>query len=335
LLPIKVAVDQHRMPGQFILTGSADILMLPQVSESLTGRIEILPLYPFSESERSGMEDNFPDRLYSSTALKSFMSIAATPTAQDLMQGVIKGGYPEMMRRDSAMRQRAWFNAYIKTLIERDIKAFAQIEQSTDMFRLLALLAAYSGGLSHYADLSRVLEMPQTTLKRYISILRATYLVHIIPAWCSNFGKRVIRSPKWILNDTGLISHLLGINLKRLEQDPMLYGRVFECFVILELIKQCSWSQTGAQYYHFRTTAGQEVDLVLEYPGGEIVGIEIKARATVSMQDVKWLKVLQEFTGERFLYGIVLYTGDQVIPFGDKLFSVPVHMLWVWSSAIT
>lgn len=328
LLPIKVAVDTNRQPGRFILTGSANILMLPKVSESLSGRMEILTLYPFSKSELTGIQQSFPDTLYEANSVQAFGSIPKRPLQSDIIETLIKGGYPEIQSRNTQSRQRAWFNSYITTLIERDIKEFSNIENSTDISKLLMLLAAHSGGLSHYAELSRVLEIPQTTLKRYVTILRAAHLVQIIPAWSNNLGKRVVRSPKLVLNDTGLMSHLLGINSQRLKNDPILYGRLFECFVILELLKQCSWSQTNAKCYHFRTSSGQEVDIILEYPTGEIVGIEIKSRATVSANDFKWLKAFQELVGKRFLRGIVLYTGDTIIPFGENLLAIPVHLLW-------
>ena len=328
LLPIKVAVDTDRSPGRFILTGSANILMLPKVSESLTGRMEILTLYPFAQSELKGSQQSFPDRLYESNIFQAFMSIPLPPTPQELMQNIIKGGYPEMQTRKTPSRQRAWFASYITTLVERDIKDFANIENSAELTRLLSLLAAHSGGLSHYAELSRVLELPQTTLKRYATLLRAAHLVQVIPAWCKNLGKRVVRSPKLVLTDTGLISYLQGLNLQRLENDPILYGRLFECFVTLEILKHCSWSESNAKCHHFRSSSGQEVDIVLEYPSGEIVGIEIKARATVTANDFKWLKALQELTEKRFLRGVVLYTGDKIIPFGDNLLAIPVHLLW-------
>lgn len=328
LLPIKVAVDLHREAGRFILTGSANILMLPKVSESLTGRIEIMTLYPFSQSELHSVEQSFADRLYESDNFEAFMSLPSAPTPFALKEMIIKGGYPEMQTRVNPARQRAWFNSYITTLVERDIKDFANIENSSDISRLLALLAAHSGGLRHHAELSRILEIPQTTLKRYIHLISAAHLVEEIPAWSNNFGKRVVRSPKLMLSDTGLISYFLGINTQRLDKDPILYGRLFECFVILELLKQCSWSQSNAKCYHFRTTSGQEVDIILEYPTGEIVGIEIKSRATVTSNDFKWLKTLQEDVGKTFLRGIVFYTGDKIIPFGENMLAIPVHMLW-------
>lgn len=333
LLPIKIAVDTNRKPGYFILTGSANILMLPKVSESLTGRIEILTLYPFAQSELAVVKKSFPDILYkinNTSYLNEFMpvDILSISSSKHLMQMIIKGGYPEMQTRDSQSRQYAWFDSYITTFIKKDIKEFSNIENSTEIFRLLALLAAHTGSLSHYAELSRILEIPQTTLKRYIYVLCAAHLLQIIPAWSNNLGKRVVRSPKLMLNDTGLISYLLGINLDRLENDSILYGRLFECFVTLELLKHCSWSETNAKCYHFRTSTGQEVDIILEYPGGEIIGVEIKARATVSKNDFKWLKTLQESLGKRFLRGIVIYTGDQIIPFGDNLTAVPVCLLW-------
>lgn len=327
LLPIKTSVDKNRVPGKFLLTGSANILLLPKVSESLAGRMEVLTLYPFSQTELAMSSKNFIDELLKG---KNFLfeKISSTSTEKNIIERILMGGYPEIQARTTASRRYAWFESYITTLVERDIRDFSNIEGVLEIPRLLSLLAAYSGHITQYSTLASGMGLPQTTLKRYVSLLHAANLVCFIPAWSTNFGKRVIRSPKILLNDTAFMSHLLGLNEERLNNDPVILGRLFECFVLLELLKQCGFSNSHASCYHFRTTTGQEVDAILEYPTGEIIGIEIKSRATITANDFKGLKVLLEGSEKIFRMGIVMYLGNDVVPFGEKLFAVPVHKMW-------
>lgn len=322
---IKAEVDRERRPGRYLLTGSANVLLLPKLSESLAGRMEILTLWPLSQGEIEGVEESFIDAAFSEGPVSLRDEAGGT---SKLTERLLRGGYPEALSRRSEVRRQAWFSSYVTTILQRDVRDLSNIEGLTELPRLLSLLAARVASLVNYAELSRSASMPQSTLKRYISLLQATFLVHTLPAWSGNLGKRLVRSPKLLLCDTGLISSLQGLNAERLASEPNLAGPLLENFVAMELVKQSAWSRTQPRLFHFRTHTGQEVDVVLEDAAGRVVGIEVKASATVGARDFKGLRALAEATGERFRRGIVLYTGRTGIPFGNGLHALPVSSLW-------
>ena len=320
-LAIKAAVDRERRPGRFLLTGSADILLLPDLADSLAGRMEILTLWPFSQGEIEGRRECFADALFTEElpALSP-----ASQTRDQLIARAVRGGYPEIASRPDRSRQRAFFDAYITTLLQRDVRDLANIEGLTAMPRLLSLLAARATGLVNFAELSRTSALPQSTLKRYITLFETTFLVHFLPAWSSNRGKRLVKAPKPLLNDTGLLAHLLGIDAEL----PAEVGPLLENFVAVELRKQSAWARRRIQLFHSRTQTGREVDLVLEDDAGRVVGVETKASATIRAEDFKGLHALAEQSGDHFYRGVVLYTGTECIPFGPRLHALPVEALW-------
>lgn len=321
---IKAAVDRDRRPGRFFLTGSADVLLLPRVSESLAGRVELFTLWPLSQGEIEGRREAFVDAAFGAGALPP----GEAPLGRDeLIARLVTGGYPEALRR-SAARRRAWFDAYVTTILQRDVRELANIEGLTQMPRLLSLLAARTASLLNFAELSRSSGLPQTTLKRYMALLEMTFLVRTLPAWSGNLSKRLVKSPKVFLCDTGLASSLLDIDAKRAEREGGLLGALLESFVVTEIMKQAAWSEVQPQLFHYRSQAGQEIDVLLEDRQGRLVGIEIKARQTASAEDFKGLKDLQESLPARFHRGIVLYAGQQSIPFGEKLQALPISSLW-------
>jgi predicted AAA+ superfamily ATPase len=322
---IKQLVDENRCPGRFVLTGSANIMLLPKISESLAGRIEILSLWPFSQGEIIGKKENFIDRIFS-----KHLAIKPQPTYSEnnLISKIVTGGYPEVLQRKSAKRREAWFRSYVDTILKRDIRDVADIQGLADLPRLLQLLASRVSSLINFAEISRSAEIPQTTLKRYMTMLQMVFLVQLIPAWLTNLSKRVIKSPKLILCDTGLVSFLLGANDNRFVMDRQLLGKVLENFVAMELIKQISWSEKHPSIFHFRTQMGQEVDIILEDRAGTIVGIEVKASANLSSKDIKGLKMLQEIVGEKFYRGIVLYDGQNSYQLDDNIIAMPIESLW-------
>jgi len=324
-LAIKADIDRHRRPGRFLLTGSANVLLLPRLSESLVGRMEILTLWPFSQGELQEIRDGFVDAVFT-RSLTAFTD--RDLERADLLQRVLIGGYPEAIARESSTRRHAWFRSYITTLMQRDVRDLAQVEHLTAFPRLLALLATRSASLLNYAELSRSLGLPQSTLKRYLTLLEMTFLIQPLPAWSANLGKRLVKAPKIVLNDTGLIAHLLGLSEQRIHSDPAFLGPLLENFVVMELRKQITWSQTQPQLYHFRTQTGHEVDIVLEDSAGHVVGVEVKASSTLNARDFKGLRLLSEALGKRFLRGVVLYIGKESVPFGSKLQAMPVSALW-------
>lgn len=321
---IKADVDRRRQPGRYLLTGSANILLVPHLSESLAGRMEILSLWPFSQGELAAYKETFVDALFEDRL--PFRNVH--PESPLALHGrIISGGYPEAQSRVKEDRRRAWFESYITTILQRDIRDLANIEGLTSLPRLLAVIAAHTPALLNFAELSRTLAIPQSTLKRYITLLEATFLIQQLPAWSGNFTKRLVKTSKIVMGDTGLMAHLLGLNQKSLAAGRLV-GPLFENFVIMELKKQIIWSAAKPQMFHFRTQAGQEVDIVLEDRSGNLVGIEVKAGATIHAHDFKGLRVLAEATDRRFRRGIVLYTGTEIIPFGEFMTALPVQSLW-------
>jgi predicted AAA+ superfamily ATPase len=324
-LAIKAAVDADRKPGRFLLTGSANVLLLPKVSESLTGRIEIHTLWPFSQGELEEVSDNFVDALFKTKLTTT------DPAAEDWNKTVgrmVQGGYPEMLQRSTEERRQAWFGSYITTILQRDVRDITNVRDLGDLPRLLAMVASRAGSLLDYADLARGLSIPQTTLKRYMGLLEATFLIQTLSAWSTNIGKRLVKAPKLLLTDTGLLIHLLGVDSSRLRSDRTLAGGVLENFAALELLKQRGWSKTQPTLHHFRTSNGDEVDVVLEDRAGNIVGVEVKASATIDANNFKGLKALADIAGDRFVRGIILYGGKEAVPFGKNLHALPLPALW-------
>jgi len=321
---IKSVVDKNRKAGRFILTGSSNVLLLPKISESLAGRIEILNLFPFSQSEITGTEKNFIDEVFK----KKYPLPDIQPTGNDLIKRIIAGGFPEMLKRKSRERQSAWFNSYITTILQRDVRDISNVEKLSEMPNLLKLFASRAGTLLNFAEFSRSAAIPQTTLKRYTALFEAIFMIYLLPAWSGNLSKRLIKAPKLYLNDTGLLSHLTAFDADKQKHETMLWGRVLENFVLLELLKQASWSRQLLSLYHFRTTSGQEVDFIIERSDGTLIGVEVKASADINISAFKHLKVLAEETGKRFLRGIVFYTGKEPIPFAKNLLALPVDVLW-------
>jgi predicted AAA+ superfamily ATPase len=324
-LAVKSAVDADRKPGQFLLTGSANVLVLPKLAESLAGRMEIHSLWPLSQDELAGNKELFIDTLFHAEFKPTGTPGEGWPK---LIDRLVQGGFPEMLSRTAADRRAAWFGSYLTSILQRDVRDISNIRDLADLPRLLTLLASRAASLLDYADLARGIGIPQTTLKRYMALLEATFLVQTLPAWFTNIGKRLVKAPKVLLNDTGLLTHLLGANAARLRADPGLGGGIFENFIALELIKQRGWSKHQPVIHHFRTHNGDEVDLVLEDRAGRIVGIEIKASATIDTSHFKGLKALAEVAGDRFVRGVVIYSGNTAVPFAGNLLALPATEIW-------
>ena len=311
---IKAAIDRKRQPGQFLLTGSANVMLLPKLSESLAGRMEVLTLWPFSQGEIHGVRESFVDTLFSQKPVGWTAKIATVPR-DELLETALAGGYPLAVARQSATRRDAWFQSYVMTMLQRDIRDLANIADVTAVPRLLSVVAARAGGLLNFADLSRSVGLPQTTLKRYFALLEGTFLVQLLRPWARNLGKRIIQTPKVYLNDTGLLAYLLGATVDRLKAEGNLVGGVLENFVLMELRKQSTWSTTQPVLFYWRTASGQEVDVVLEDRAGRVVGVEVKAAATLSANDVRGLLAQETAAGKQWVRGVVFYTGTEVIPF--------------------
>jgi len=332
-LAIKADVDRDPRPGRFLLTGSANALALPRLADSLAGRMEVHTLWTLSQGELRGRREGFVDALFAPRWELSLPTATAASPPQaddDLQAAMLTGGYPEVNQRTSVRRRAAWFGAYLTTILQRDVRDLAQIAGLASLPRLLSLLAARSGGLLNLASLARDSGIPRSSVERYVRLLQAVFLVRLLPAWAGNPSKRVTRSPKVLLTDTGLLSSLLGLSPKRLANDlgGTARGSLTETFAITEILRQLGWSKTPATPWHYRTHDGAEVDLVLEGPGDAVVGVEVKSSHTVRRRAVRGLESLRAAAGERFLRGVVLYTGPDVKPLGADLYAVPLRALW-------
>ncbi len=329
-LDIKAAVDRDRTPGRFLLTGSANVLLLPALADSLAGRMEVVHLWPLSGGEMAGQAQiNRADLLFNGPlhALNNALALPPCDRAT-LVTVLLQGGYPEAVARTSPKRRAAWFESYLDTILQRDVRDLAQVEQLTELPHLLKLLATRSASLLNQAELSRASGLSQTTLKRYFSLLETLFLVHRVPAWAHNPGKRLVKSPKVFLPDTGLLTWLLDMGADNLNALPGLPGHVVETYVAAELLKHLGFCEQGLTLYHYRTQADIEVDFVLESRSGHITGIEVKASTSIDSNAFKGLRHLQETEGDKFQRGVVLYAGREVVPFGDKLWAVPLSVWW-------
>jgi uncharacterized protein len=324
LRPIKVKVDLAPAPGQFLLTGSSRILALRTLPDALPGRMEIIELWPFSQGEMSGGADRFIDAAFHHGPR---LTHSSEWRRKDYLERVVVGGFPEAVRR-TPRRRAAFFDSYLSTLIERDVLEVSNIERRGDLLKLLSLLASRAGQLLVPAALSSQLGLPRTTLVRYLELLASVFLIKTIPAWSSNLTRRAVGTPKLAFVDTGVASHLIGQDAARLAEPGGAAGPMMENLVIMELARQLTWSDERGTLYHYRTKDGVEVDAVIETPDGRVIGIEVKAGATVRTEDLSGLRSLAGALGERFVAGFVLYTGPQTLPFGDKIRAVPLDALW-------
>ncbi|MGH3322458.1 MAG: ATP-binding protein [Streptosporangiaceae bacterium] len=324
LLAVKLAIDENRQPGRFLLTGSANVLMLPTVADALPGRIEIAELWPLSQGEIDDQPDGFIDAVFGSGLGRD---TSARLGREEPVERVLRGGFPQVVQR-AADRRADWFESYLTLVVEREVRDLSNIGNVAEIMSLIRLVAARSGSLFNLADVARGVQLPQSTARRYLGLLRAVFLVVDVPAWATNQSARVVKAPKLFLSDSGLASHLLGVGPERLAADPHLVGPLLEGFVAMELRKQLAWSRVRPTLSHFRTRRGYEVDLVMEARDGGVVGVEVKASATVRDTDFAGLRALASLTGERFRRGVVLHNGDEVVPFGRKLVAAPLHALW-------
>lgn len=327
LLAIKESVDQDTRPGRFLLTGSANLMTLPTVADSLAGRMEVIPLLPLAQAEVAARPPRFLTRAFAGQITQP--EGPAVPLGPDLVNRVLAGGYPEARTRASAERRLKWYLDYIGAIIQRDLPEIASGGRLGDLPRLVELLAHYSAQPVNLSSMGGPLGMDHKTVGRYLDILAALYLVATIPPWQSNRIARLTKAPKLHFLDSGLLAALQGLSPARVLADRAAFGAVLETFVYTELLKQAGWSPlAGIRFHHFRTQYGDEVDLVLEDRVGAVVGIEVKGAATVTAADFAGLRKLATSAGGQFRLGVVVYDGDQIIPFGDGLWAAPLASLW-------
>lgn len=325
LLPIKVAIDRDRRPGRFILTGSAQVMLLPRVSESLAGRVEVHTLWPFSQAEIEGVAGRIVESLMDETARPP--AAPATPR-KALVERIARGGFPEAVKR-APDRREEWLAAYLSAIVQRDLRDLANIERLAEVPAVLSSLASRVRAPLNKSEVSSSVGIPRTSLDRYLTLLEHVFLLRRLPAWHTSRIKQATKAPKMLLSDSALLAHLLRADRRRLEEDDSLLGVVLECFAGMELTKQISAAKARVSLLHMRTTQGAEVDFVIEGSDGRVAGIEVKASATVRGDDFKHLATLRDrLGGERFSKGVVLYSGGEALPFGERLEAWPLATLW-------
>ena len=325
LLAIKESVDRDPSPGRFLLTGSANVMALPTIGDSLVGRVENITLLPLAQSELRGNPGAVIDHLFTGDAI-----IMGGPTAvgPDLAAIVIGGGYPEALSRKTAERRISWYEEYLALLLDRDVRDIASIEQLDKLPVLVRLLAEQAGQLTNVANFASALQVSRLTVSRYIEVLERLFLVRTLPPWYSNRISRLIKTPKIHFLDSGLLAARLNLDAHALTAAPARFGPLLESFAAAELIKLIGWSKTRATLSHFRTKEQDEVDFVLEDKQGRIVGIEIKSTATLRRGDFSGLRKLELAAGERFVRGLVLHDHDRITPVSEKLQGAPLSLLW-------
>lgn len=324
LLAIKQRLDSDRSRGQFLLTGSANILTLPTVADALPGRVEYLNLWPLSQGELRDHRETFIGASFDGR----FPPVSGAPIGRGAAAAMLAtGGYPELQGRIPRGRSR-FFASYVASIIGRDLDDVANVRNIENVERLLFLIAARSGGLTSFHGMATDLGLDTNTVRAHTKILEDLFLVRQLRPWHVNLGSRQVKSSKLHIVDTGLLAYLIGANERRITDDGGVAGTLLESFVAMELLRQADWAQGPVQLFHYRDKQQREVDVILERHGGEIVGVEVKAGATPASGDFAGLRYLRDKLSARFRAGVVLHTGADTFPFGDRLAAVPISGLW-------
>lgn len=322
-LALKLAIDQSRTPGRFILTGSANVLLVPRLSDSLAGRMALLRLHPLAQSEIERQRPRFLTALFAGR----FRSVVTERLGAALAGRIVAGGYPAAIARRTIARRSAWYRDHVDTQLQRDVRDLTRIHALDVLPRLLTGVASHTATLLNVADLSGPFELTRQTVHDYVTLLEHIFLVDRLPAWHTNRMRRLVKRPKLHIGDTGIASALLGLDAAALDRDRTLFGSMLETFVLQELRREASGRAERVDFFHFRDRDDFEVDIVMEQ-GAAVAGVEVKAAATVAEADLRGLRKLRDAAGARFAAGVVLYDGAATIRFGDRLYAVPLRFLW-------
>ena len=329
---LKVAVDRRRAPGRFILTGSTNVLLIPALSESLTGRLQIVRLHPLAQYELAvgtAPSDSYSGAGFLKALFEDGFEVQETERlGRRLIERIVTGGFPPALQRPTARRQANWYRDYVATLVQRDVRAMTRIRSLDVLPRLLSASASQTARLFSLADLAAPFGISKPTIGDYVTLLERLFLLERLPPWHSNRLSRLIKTPKLHVGDTGLAAALLGVDAAALVADRALLGQFLETFVFQELRRQASWQDVPMAFSHFRDKDGAEVDIVIEGGSRALAGVEVKAAATVTKADFRGLRKLANAAGERFARGVVLYDGGTSVRFGDRLYAVPIRRLW-------
>ncbi|HQT89839.1 MAG TPA: ATP-binding protein [Acidiphilium sp.] len=324
LLAVKKTIDEDYRPGRFLLTGSANVLTLPRIADSLAGRMETIQMLPLARAEISGRAPRFLENLFEGKLYSQRDAIVG----DDLVKLVLLGGFPEAISRESERRRQDWSRSYLTSILTRDLRDIADIEKLTELPKFVRLLAEHSGQLVNYSQFGAGIDVSHKTGQRYVGLLEQVFLIATVRPWFTNALKRIVKTPKLHFLDSGLLAAARGLTFERVKVDRPTFGGLLESFVFSEVLKLMTGSDLRLTPYHFRDRDMREVDIVLERDDGTIVGIEVKASATVKGSDFSGLRALAEASGNRFAFGVVLYDSTDFVPFGDRLAAAPLSCLW-------
>ena len=324
LLAIKKTVDEDYRPGRFLLTGSANVLTLPRIADSLAGRMETLQMLPLARAEVEGRTPGFLERLFEG----KLQNQREAAVGDDLVRTVLLGGFPEAIARKSERRRQDWARSYLTSILTRDLRDIAEIEKLTELPKFVRLLAESSGQLVNYSQFGASIDVSHKTGQRYVGLLEQVFLIATLQPWFTNALKRIVKTPKLHFLDSGLLASARGLTFDRVKANRGTFGALLESFVFSEVLKLMTASDLRLTPHHFRDRDMREVDIVLERDDGTIAGIEVKASATVKSGDFAGLRTLAEPCGDRFASGVVLYDNTDVVPFGDRLIAAPLSCLW-------
>ncbi|MDE2684976.1 MAG: ATP-binding protein [Chloroflexota bacterium] len=320
---LKQEIDRRRVPGRFLLTGSSQVLLLPSLSDSLAGRMEVLRLHPLSQNEIHGGVPNFLDDLFRGR----FQTATTNRLGDELAERIVAGGYPAALERPTARRRANWYRNFVETQLQRDVRDMSKISALDALPRLLSAAASQTARLYNLSDLAAPFQLSRPTIGDYVELLDRLFLVERLPPWHSNRLSRLVKTPKLHIGDTGLGCALLGIGPVALAQDRTFFGQLLETFVFQELKRQSICQEQPLSFFHYRDKDQVEVDVVIERGALAVAGIEVKASATVTTSDFRGLHKLKKTTGDRFASGVVLYDGEIASSFGDGMFAVPIRSL--------
>lgn len=326
LSAIKRAVDRDRRPGRFLLTGSANLLLVPTVTESLAGRMEMAQLYPLTESEKARQLGCFLRDLLNG-AIKPGIRPEAKPAGPALAERLVTGGYPEPLTRTPG-RARQWHRQYLRSIIERDVQDVARVRDARELARLLELLAQRNAELLNICNLANSLGLHRATVEHYIAVLERLFLVRRLPAWHRNPAKRLVKTPKIHLLDSGLAATLADLTAADWLDHRDRMGHLLESFAVQQLMAQATWTEPDLRFWHYRDKDRVEVDVVLTR-GRKTWGIEVKAAGALTAKDGQGLVRLADRCGEDFESGVLLYAGRDRLPLADeRILAVPLSELW-------
>ena len=327
---IKAELNRDTRPGRFVLTGSTRHDALPAATQSLTGRLSRLTVYPLSQGEIAQHRETLLERLFSNAG-EAIAAPASTTTREQYLLQVMAGGFPMALARSTTTARSRWFDDYLHLTLQRDVPGMSHIRQPDLLPVFLQRLAGQTAQVLNVTKASTDAGLNPKTGENYTRLLEAVFLIHRLPAWGKTLSARATATPKVHLLDSGLAARLLRLTPDKLaRRDPTSLtelGHLLETFVVGELLKQASWLE-AITAGHWRTSDGDEVDLVLERDDGAIVAFEVKASGRVTAKDFAGLRKLRAATGDAFLAGVALYTGEHSFTAEDRLFVLPVDRLW-------